>query len=305
MSSTPQHHHHRHGATQVYGRAFAIATGINLAFVLVELVAGVWSGSMALLADAAHNLGDVGGLALAWGASVLARRPPTTARTYGYGKATILAGLANAILVLLAVGGVCWEAVGRLSDPPEVHAPSVIVVAAIGVVVNGVGAALFMRGRDDLNVRGAFVHLMADAAVSLGVVVSGVVLMYTDWRWIDPAVSLGVSVVILVWAWKLLRDSLKLATDAVPEHVDVEAVRAYLESLPDVTRVHDLHVWPMSANETAMTAHLVMPDDSDRARILADVGEEMRQRHGICHCTIQIEPRAAHQRRTPAQAEVP
>lgn len=276
-------------------RAFAIAVALNIAFVAVEFAYGVMASSVALVADAAHNLGDVAGLGLAWFANTLAKRRPTSTRTYGFGKATILAALANSLLLVLAVGGVAWEAIGRLTAPPQVDAGIVILVAAIGVVVNGLSAALFVHGRDDVNVRGAFLHLAADAGVSLAVVFAGVALWLTGLQWLDPAASLLVSAVILWSVWSLLRDSLHLALDAVPPHIDPKLVQAFLREQSDVTDVHDLHIWAMSAREVAMTAHLVARGDADRAAMLHDIDHALRERFGICHCTIQIEPPdAAH-----------
>jgi cobalt-zinc-cadmium efflux system protein len=290
-------HHHGHGHAHAHAdpgeritRAFAVALVLNLAFVAAELFYGVLASSMALVADAAHNAGDVAGLGLAWFANSLAKRRPTVSRTYGYGKATILAALANAILLVLAVGGVAWEAIGRLADPPGVQAGTVILVAALGVVVNGVSAALFVHGRDDVNVRGAFMHLAADAAVSFAVVLSGILLLYTGWNWLDPAVSLGVSVVILWGVWSLLRHSLDLALDAVPPHIDTPGVRDFLRTRSGVEDVHDLHIWAMSSTEVALTAHLVAPPEIDRTVLLHDIDHALRERFGICHCTIQIEP---------------
>ena len=272
------------------GRAFAIATGLNVLFVVTELVLGLIAGSMALLADAAHNLSDVLGLVLAWGANSLARREPTARHTYGLGKTTILAALANAVLLLVTVGGVTFEAIERLSAPPEVHATTVIVVAAVGVVINGLAAALFLRGRSDVNVRAAYVHLMADAAVSLGVVLVGVALMFTGWNWLDPVVSLVISAVILKTAWSLLRDAFNLSVDAVPDHIDAIRVRRFLAEQPGVVDVHDMHIWAMSSNEVALTAHIVADPDVDTAVLLQAIHASMLDEFGICHSTVQVEP---------------
>lgn len=283
------HHHHPHGDGPIAGRAFAWATALNVAFVGVEAALGFWAGSIALLADAAHNLTDVLGLLLAWGAAGLARRQPTAHRTYGLGKTTILAALLNAVLLIGTVGAVAWEAVGRLDDPPPVHALTVIAAAAAGVVINGVAAALFSRGRNDVNVRAAYLHLVADAAVSAGVVVAGIVMLATDWRWVDPVASLLVSVVILRTGWQLLREAFDLSTDAVPRGIDLAAVRSFLEQQPFVCDVHDVHIWAMSSTENAMTAHVVLEPDADQAAWLAAVHREMRDRFDICHCTVQTE----------------
>ncbi|WP_240488836.1 cation diffusion facilitator family transporter [Labilithrix luteola] len=283
-------HAHAHAAAAT-GRAFAIGVGLNVAFVVVELVAGVFSESVALVADAAHNFGDVLGLGLAWGAAYLAKRKPSERRTYGLRRTTILASLANAILLLVGVGGVSWEAIGRLRDAPSVNGVVVLAVAAAGVVVNGGSALLFLHGRErDANVRGAFLHLMADAAVSLGVVVAGIVILATGLRWVDPVVSLLVSLAILVSTWSLLRDSLDLALDAVPQGIDPNAVETFLEELPGVVEVHDLHIWAMSTTETALTAHLVMVDGACHDAFLRDVGRELTRRFQIHHPTLQVEP---------------
>jgi len=248
---------------------------------------------MALLADAAHNLGDVAGLLLAWAAAVLAQTKPSRTHTYGLRRSTILAALANALLLLVAVGGVAWEAIGRLREPRPIEGWTVMTVAAIGVVINTASALMFMANRKrDANVRGAFLHLAADALVSLGVVVAGAVILRTGWSWLDPAVSLVVSVVILFGTWGLLREALGLSLDAVPGHVDLDAVRAYLGSLDGVEAVHDLHVWSMSTTEVALTAHLVLPWPSAPPSFVAALGDELRSRFAIDHVTVQLEPSA-------------
>lgn len=282
---------HRHAPRLDLGRAFAVGIALNVTYILAEAIAGFVAGSTALLADATHNLGDVLGLVMAWGATVLARRKRTTRRTYGLKRTTLLAALANAMLVLIAVGGVTWEAIRRLHTPAEIDGGMVAVIAAVGVLVNGGAALLFARGRErDVNLRGAFVHLLADAAVSAGVVVSGVLVLQTGWAWLDPAASLVISGVILVSAIPLLRDALNLLLDAVPEHIDPDAVEAYLASLPNVQSVHDLHIWSMSSTETALTAHVVMPWATCPPRFLRDLEEVIERRFGIAHTTIQIEP---------------
>lgn len=271
-------------------RAFALGIGLNLLFVAVESAAGIIARSTALLADAAHNLGDVLGLAMAWGATVLARRARTARRTYGLRRTTILAAFANGGLVLVAVGGVVWEAIQRLGETRAVDGGVVAVVAAVGVAVNVLAAMMFMKGRkNDVNIRGAFLHLMADAAVSAGVVVSGLVVWRTGWSWMDPATSLVVSLVILVGTWRLLRESLDLLLDAVPAHIDPAAVEAYLGQLPQVCEVHDLHVWSMSTTEVAMTAHLVLPWPSAPPGFFATLQRDLDHRFGIHHVTIQLE----------------
>ena len=288
-------HEHEHPpagtAAGPLGRAFLLGISLNLAFVALEAVFGVLAHSTALLADAAHNLSDVLGLAMAWGASALARRAPSTLHTYGFRRSTVLAALANAVLLLAAVGAVAWEAIGRFHTPTEPHGTTMMWVAAAGVVVNGVSALLFRKGsKGDVNVRGAFLHLVADAAVSAGVVVAGAVLWRTGWVWIDPATSLLVSAVVLFGTWGLLRDALHLAMDGVPRNIDLEKVRAFLVALPDVEAVHDLHVWAMSTTEIALTAHLVMPWRDCPPAFLGGLEHELGERFGIVHTTVQIEP---------------
>jgi cobalt-zinc-cadmium efflux system protein len=288
------HDHHGHGHHHLPpaepDRAFAVGVALNIAFVIAGVIAGVIASSTALLADAAHNLGDVLGLALAWGATVLARRVRTTRRTYGFRRTTILAAFANAMVILVAIGGVAWEAVLRLGSPAPVDGGIVAIVAAGGVAVNGIAAMMFARGRDhDLNMRGAYLHLVADAGVSAGVVVSGIVVWQTGLTWIDPVASLLVSVTILFGTVRLLREALDLLLDAVPSRVDAEAVAKYLAALPDVREVHDLHIWSMSTTEIAMTAHLVAPWGSWPPSRSRDVASHLDQAFGIGHVTLQLE----------------
>ncbi len=284
-------HGHAHGAK---GSAFAAGVVLNLAIVVLEGIYGVAAHSMALLADAGHNLGDVMGLVLAGGAAWLARGRPTTRRTYGYRRLTLLAALANGVLLLVATGGVAWESIERLGTPAAVDARTVLLVATIGAVVNGASAALFFAGRkEDLNVRAAFVHLAGDAAISVGVILATLVMLKTGWSWVDPAVGLVVSILILVTTWSLLRKAVDLVIDAVPENIDIDAVRAYLQGLAGVREVHDLHVWAMSTTEVALTAHLVMPASISGARFLGDVCGELHERFGIEHATLQVEPEEA------------
>lgn len=281
---------HHHAPPDRMTRAFLVGILLNTAFVVLGVVTGIVAHSTALLADSAHNFGDVLGLVMAWGATVLARRAKTARRTYGLRRTTILAALANGGLVLFAIGGVVWEAVQRIGSAPAVNGGLVAIVAAVGVVVNGVTAMMFARGRDsDMNVRGAFLHLVADAAVSFGVVVAGIVVWQTGYAWIDPAASLGVSAVILVGTWRLVREAMDLLLDAVPAHIDPQAVEAYLASLPDVASVHDLHIWSMSTTEVALTAHLVLPWNRCAPTMLADASAEIAGRFKIGHVTIQLE----------------
>jgi cobalt-zinc-cadmium efflux system protein len=284
----PHDHDHHHPNT--HDRAFAIGIALNLGFVVVEAVFGVLAHSMALLADAGHNLSDVLSLALAWGASRLARREPTQRFTYGLRSSSILAGLVNAALLLVVTGGIAWEAITRFSEPAPVAGQTMIWVAVAGIAVNGASAMLFARDRRrDINVRGAFLHLAADAAVSLGVVVAGIGVVFTGWLWLDPLVGLVIAAVIVAGIWTLLRDSTALALNAVPGHIDPASVRAYLAGLPGVAEVHDLHIWGMSTTETALTAHLVMPGGNPGDRFMADVCRELRAHHHVHHPTIQIE----------------
>jgi cobalt-zinc-cadmium efflux system protein len=285
------HNHHRHQHSENdYGRAFAIGIALNLAYVAVEAVAGVLSHSLALLADAGHNLSDVLGLALSWGAAVLSRRRPSGRFTYGLRSSSILAALTNAVILLVVTGGVAWEAVLRFADPVPVKSNVMIWVAAAGIAVNGGTALLFASGRDrDLNIKSAFLHMAADTLVTAGVVVAGIAIGVFGWLWLDPAVSLVVSAVIVAGTWGLLKSAIGLALDAVPEGVDAAAVRAHLTALPGVTALHDLHIWGMSTTETALTCHLVMPGGHPGDAALNTITQELHRRFGIAHATIQIE----------------
>lgn len=277
---TPAHH----------DRAFAAGIALNVAFVLVEAGFGLYAGSLALLADAGHNLSDVLGLGLAWGAAALARRPPSGRYTYGLRASTIWAALANAVALLVAVGAIAWEAIGRFGNPLAIDSRIVIAVALVGVVVNSATAAFFLRGKDrDLNLRGAYLHMAADAAISLGVAVAGALILWTGWSWIDPLVSLSIAALIVYGTWGLLRESLALALHSVPDSIELGAVRAFLERLPGVASVHDLHVWAMSTTESALTAHLVMPAGHPGDAFLDGACRELERRFGIGHATLQIE----------------
>jgi cobalt-zinc-cadmium efflux system protein len=282
-------HTHDHGS-QSYTRAFAIGVGLNLAYVAVELTYGLIGGSLALISDAGHSLSDVLGLLLAWGATWLVRRRPSPRRSYGFRRSSVLAALFNALFLLVAVGVIAWEAIQRLANPEPVAGVTVMVVAAVGIVVNGVTAWLFMSGqKGDVNIRGAFLHMAADAAVSLGVVLSGLVILLTGWDWLDPVTSLVIVVVIVFGTWGLLRESVDLALDAVPEGIDPAKVEAYLAAITGVREVHDLHIWGMSTTETALTAHLVIPDGGQGDGLLRRVCEGLHDEFGIEHVTIQIE----------------
>ena len=280
-------HSHAHSN---YGRAFAIGIALNLLYVGGEAVAGIASGSLALLADSGHNLGDVLGLSLSWGAALLSRRQPSGRFTYGLRSSSILAALANAIILLVVTGGIAWEAVWRITHPVPVASGIVIWVAAAGIVVNGATALLFASGRlHDLNIKSAFLHMAADTLVTAGVVAAGVVIWLTSWYWLDPAVSLIVSAVIVLGTWGLVRNAINLALDAVPEGVDATAVRAHLLAMPGVTALHDLHIWGMSTTETALTCHLVLPGGHPGDAVLNGVAQQLHHLFGIQHTTIQIE----------------
>ena len=286
------HHHggHAHHAPADMGRAFAIGVALNSAFVIAEAAAGLWSSSLALLADAGHNLSDVLALLMAWGAAVLARRAPVGRRTYGLRKATILASLANAILLLVAVGAIVSESVRRLMHPGPIATGVVMLTAGLGVAINTATALLFFRRRgEDLNVRGAFLHMAGDAAVSLAVVVGAAVIAATAALWIDPALGLLIAAVIVVGTWSLLRDSFDLALDAAPRGVNVGEVRDWLGALPGVEEVHDLHIWAMSTTETALTAHLIRPANGDADAFLHAASEGLAHRFKIGHATLQVE----------------
>ncbi len=288
----PSSHVHAHLASRHAGHrvAFAVGTGLNLVFVAVEAGYGIAGHSMALLADAGHNLSDVAALLVAWGASTLTRRQPTARFTYGFRSSSILAALFNATILLIAVGAIGLESAKRLFDPGPVVSLTVIVVAAVGIVVNGATTLLFLRGRhDDLNIRGAFLHMAADTLVSLGVVMAGVVMLITHWLWLDPAVSLVIVAVIVIATWQLLSQSVGMALHAVPTAIDPQAVRDYLARVEGVARLHDLHIWPMSTTETALTCHLVMPAGHPGDSMLAGIAVELHDRFGIQHATIQVE----------------
>lgn len=295
-----RHHAHLHGhshghshAPTDFGRAFLIGILLNTGFVVIEAVYGWLSGSMALIADAGHNLSDVLSLMLAWGASVAAKRPPSDRFTYGLKSSTILAALANAGLLLMAIGAILFETLHRVTEPGIVQGRTMVLVAGIGILINTGTALLFLKGRhDDLNIRGAFLHMTADALVSLGVVFAGAAILLTGAHWIDPLVSLVIVAVIAWGTWGLLKDSLAMSLLAVPRGISEKAVRSYLTGLPGVTAVHDLHIWPMSTTETALTAHLVIPTGHPGDDFLKTIAHQLDHHHRIGHSTIQVETTA-------------
>ncbi len=307
MSSSHAHHdhdhdHHGHGhdhghpdhaghghvhAPANFDRAFAIGIGLNTAFVAIEAFYGWKIDSLALLADAGHNLSDVAGLVLAWAGAAAGRLRPSERHTYGFKRASILAAFANALLLLVAMGSLAWEAIGRLQSPQPTQGLTIVVLAAIGIVVNGATALLFMRGGNDINLRGAFLHMAADALVSAGVVVAGLLTLTWGWTWTDPVASLVIAVVIVVGTWGLFRQSLHLMVDGVPAHVNLVDVRECLRALPGVEQVHDLHVWAMGTAEVALTAHLLMPDGTADDEFLATATACLQERFGIAHVTLQ------------------
>jgi cobalt-zinc-cadmium efflux system protein len=283
-------HEHHYQSPISHDRAFAIGIGLNLGYVALEAGFGVFAGSLALLADAGHNLSDVLGLAMAWGAAWLARLEPKPRRPYGPRRSSILAALANAMLLLVAIGAIALEAVHRLQAPAAVATGIVFWVAGVGVLINGGTALMFMHGRaDDLNIRGAFLHMAADAGVTVGVMAAALVIGWTGWLWLDPAVSLAIAAVILAGTWGLLRDSVDLALDAVPRGIDPGQVAGYLAAQPGVSEIHDLHIWAMSTTETALTVHLVRPQAALDDGLLARLRHELHERFAIQHATIQIE----------------
>ncbi len=283
------HGHAHHHAPANFDRAFAIGITLNIAFVAVEAFYGWKVNSLALLADAGHNLGDVAGLVLAWGGALAGRLRPGARYTYGWKRASILAAFANALLLLVAMGSLAWEAIGRLSAPEPTQGFTVMVVAGVGIFVNLGTALLFMRGREhDLNIQGAFMHMAADALVSAGVVVAGALSLWLGWAWLDPVASLVIAFVIVVGTWRLFRQSLHLMFDGVPEHIDLAKVRAALEKLPGVDRVHDLHVWATGTSDVALTAHLVMPAGQPDDAFYETATHLLRERFRIGHVTLQV-----------------
>ena len=281
---------HGHPHSHNHDRAFAVGIALNVLFVLVEAYYGWLAGSLALLSDAGHNLSDVLGLLMAWGGFYLARLRPSRKHTYGLGRATIMAAIFNALVLLVAVGGIVWEAIARFSNPVPIEGGIVMLVAAIGVIINGITAWLFMSGsKGDLNLRSAFLHMAADALVSLGVVVAAALFIWTGWAWLDPAISLVIALVILFGTWDLLRHALHLSLDGVPASIELGEVADYLTTLPGVKAIHDLHVWAMSTSETALTVHLVMPDGQPDGDFLCRIANALHDEFAIDHTTIQVE----------------
>jgi len=283
-------HTHSHEPPKNFSRAFAVSIALNTGFVVVEVSYGILANSMALIADAGHNLSDVLGLLLAWGASILVQRLPSPRRTFGWRRSSILAALLNASFLLIVSGGIAWEAIQRLREPTFVAGNTVIIVALVGIAINSISAAMFFVGRKgDLNIRGAFLHLAADALVSLGVVLSGIAILWTGWQWIDPVMSLVVIGVIVSGTWELFRESSNLILDAVPDAIDPMAVKTYFAEIQEVEEVHDLHIWAMSTTENCLTVHLVTPAGHPGDRFLQELCHQLHERFDIDHPTIQIE----------------
>ncbi|HMN50029.1 MAG TPA: cation diffusion facilitator family transporter [Ignavibacteriaceae bacterium] len=284
-------HNHNHSHEKFnYNKAFAFGIILNIIYIIVEFVFGLKINSMALIADAGHNLSDVLGLMLAWGAAYLAKSVPTKTRTYGLRKSTILAALFNAIILYAAIGAITVEAVRKFIFPEPVQGTTMMIVAGIGVVINTLTALLFLKGKEnDINIKGAFLHMAADAGVSLGVVAAGLVITYTNWLWLDPAISLVIVFVIAIGTWELLKDSFMLSMDAVPNKINVSKVKQYLTSLPNVKDIHDLHIWGMSSTETALTAHLVLEKFPADNQLLETINKKLQNEFGIEHLTIQLE----------------
>jgi len=282
--------HHDHSSPNNFGNAFIIAIVLNTVFVAIEFFYGFTSNSTALMADAGHNLSDVLSLLLAWGATILGRKLPSERYTYGLRSTSILVALANAMFLLVVCGAIAWEAIQRISQPPTVAGLTVTQIAAVGIAINGLSAWLFMSGsKGDLNIRGAYLHMATDALVSLGVVVAGVMMIFTGWYWLDPTISLIIVTVIVVGTWSLLRESVQLALSAVPTNIDLPAIDSYLRQYPGITDIHDLHVWGMSTTESALTVHLVMPAGYPGDAIMDDIMHTLGAKFSIHHSTLQIE----------------
>jgi cobalt-zinc-cadmium efflux system protein len=285
-----QHDHHHHHAPQNFNFAFMVGISLNFIFVVIEATYGYLSNSLALTADAGHNLSDVAGLLVAWGAIWLTSKKPTSRYTFGLRKSSILSALFNALLLMIAIGIIIWEALHRLWNPSLVDHKTMIIVASIGIFINSITALLFFKGKDeDINISGAYLHMAADALISLGVVISGVIISYTSWYWLDPLVSIIISFVIIYGTWDLLKNSMHLSMDAVPQNIDPSAVRKYLESIDDVIDVHDLHIWAMSSTETALSAHLTIKKNSLENNQMLEITNHLKNKFKILHSTIQTE----------------
>ncbi len=286
-------HNHSHShtpETRDFNKAFIIGIALNIIYIVVEVTYGILVDSLALIADAGHNLSDVLGLILAWAASYLVKKSATDKYTYGFKKSSVLAAFLNAMILLVAIGVIIWEAINRFSEPREIPGTTIMIVAGVGVVINAVTAWLFFSGRKhDLNIKGAFMHMAADAGISLGVVMVGLILTFTNLYWLDPVVSIVIALIIFWGTWDLLKDSTSLALDAVPRDVDKEGVENYLDSLPEIDGFHDLHIWAMSTTETAMTVHVVVPKKDDRNKLITKISTDLREKFGIVHTTIQTE----------------
>jgi len=283
-------HVHNHGGTMNYNRAFGWGIVLNVLFVIVEIMYGIYADSLALIADAGHNLSDVFSLLLAWGAHYLSQKPPTHTRTYGLKKATVLASLLSTLLLLIALSVIFYEAVERLVTPKPVSGMTVIIVAGIGVLINSATAYLFLHGsKIDLNVKAAYMHMVADAAVSIGVVLAGIIIFYTGWLQVDPLLSIIIVIFVLIGTWDLLKDSIHLSIDAVPDHIDLGEIKKYLLSLPGIISLHDLHIWPLSTTQNALSVHLVTQNDTIDNTLIGKIQEKMQHDFGIAHVTVQIE----------------
>ncbi len=291
MSSGNNHTHNHSHAPSDFGRAFFIGILLNTIFIIAEIIYGIYANSLALLAEAGHNAGDVLGLFMAWGAIILAKRAPSDRYTYGLQSSSIIAALANAVLLLVTCGGIGWEAIQRIiAEPVDTSSTTVMVVAAIGVLVNGVTAWLFMSGiKDDLNIRGAFLHMASDAAISLGIVITSIVMLNTGWTWLDPLASLVISIIIVISTWSLLRDSMDLALHATPKNINISKVKAYITGLKGVKEMHDLHIWAISTTNAALSVHLLMPGGYPGDAFIKEVTDTLEHDFKIVHATIQIE----------------
>jgi cobalt-zinc-cadmium efflux system protein len=288
MSHNHNHNHHQTGAN--YNNKFKLGIILNISFVVIEFIFGILYNSLALIADAGHNLSDVIGLAVAWGASILVTKRPTKNFTYGYKKSSIIGAQINSLILLVAIGVIIWEAINRFASPPEVEGTVMILVAGIGVVINGITTYLFFSGKDtDLNIKGAYLHMLSDTLVSVGVVISGIIIIYTNAFWIDPTISIVIAVVILWSTWSLLKASTKLSLDAVPDSINIKNINEYFDSLDEITDYHHLHVWALSTIETALTVHLTKREDISNDLLLQKVNSELIAKFDIPHATIQIE----------------